>query len=277
MVDQNARGSAFRELHERPEAFVIPNPFDAGSARILTHLGFEALATSSAGHAFTRGLPDYAVGRNAAMAHLTAITAATDLPVTADLENGFADRPEGVADTVTLAVKTGVVGASIEDATGKPDTPLYPLPLAADRIRAAAEVARSQPFPFTLTARAENFLVGKKNLRDAITRLQAYQEAGADVLFAPGLTRPEDIAELVRAVDRPVNVVTGFGGVSLDYSELSDLGVKRISVGSALARTAYGAIILAAREMRDRGSFSFADEAISYPAMNAMFECPVGP
>jgi 2-methylisocitrate lyase-like PEP mutase family enzyme len=268
---QRQRGAAFRALHEREGAFIIPNPFDAGSAKILAGIGFEALATSSAGLAFTRGQADFAAGRAPVMAHLEAIATAIDVPVSADLENGFSDEPRGVAETLALAAATGIVGASIEDSTGRRDRPLYPLALATERIAAAAEVARSLPFPFMLTARAESFLVGDCDLADAIRRLQAYQEAGANVLFAPGITRSDHIAALVSAVDRPVNVVMGLHGASLNVAQLAALGVKRISVGSALARTAYAAVQAAALEMRDRGSFEFAERALPYGAMNEMF------
>jgi 2-methylisocitrate lyase-like PEP mutase family enzyme len=203
--------------------------------------------------------------------HLEAIVAATDLPVSADLQNGFSDAPEGVAETISMAVGTGVVGASIEDASGNEEAPLYSIEMAADRIRAAAEVAKAQRFPFMLTARAENFLVGHNDLGDMIRRLQAYEEAGADVLYAPGLSRPQDIATILGSVDRPLNVVMGLGKSPLTRGELEKLGVKRISVGSALARAAYGAVERAAEEMLSRGAFSFADAAIPYQRINSLF------
>jgi 2-methylisocitrate lyase-like PEP mutase family enzyme len=272
MTDQESRGAVFRHLHERSTAFIVANAFDAGSSRILSELGFEAIATSSAGHAFTQARQDHRVGRSEALSHISTIASATNLPVTADLENGFADEPEIVAETVALAAATGIVGASIEDSTGSLERPLYPISFAAERIRAAAEVARSLAFPFMLTARAENFFVGSDDLHDAIRRLQAYQDAGADVLFAPGLSKVEDISTLVREVDLPVNVLVGSANqLTLDLATLSGLGVKRISVGSALARAAYGAVIRGADEMRQRGTFSFAADAVPYDRLNAMF------
>jgi 2-methylisocitrate lyase-like PEP mutase family enzyme len=195
-----------------------------------------------------------------------------DLPVSADLENGFGDEPDTVAETIRLAATTGLAGASIEDSTGRTDHPLYDHGLACDRVRAAAEAARAAPFLFTLTARAENFLVGRVDIADVIRRLQGYQEAGADVLYAPGLASRDDIAAVVRSVDRPVNVVMGLQGVRLSQAELSAMGVRRISVGSALSRAALGAFLRAAREMREQGTFTFADEAVSFRDVSAMFD-----
>ncbi len=268
--EENAR--VFRSLHQRENAFIIPNPWDIGSARLLEHLGFEALATTSAGFAFSIGQQDNTVGRDKTIVHAAEIVSATNLPVSADLENGFGDDPETVAETIRRAAQAGLVGGSIEDGTGRPDAPLYELELAVERIRAAVEAARSLPFPFMLTARAENFIVGRPDLRDAIVRLQAYGRAGADVLYAPGLTRKEDIADVVRAVDRPVNVLMGLQGVRLSLAELSEMGVKRISLGSALSRAALVGFLRAAREMRESGTFTFADEAVSYREVNAMLE-----
>jgi 2-methylisocitrate lyase-like PEP mutase family enzyme len=270
-LTQPAKGAAFRALHEREGAFIIPNPWDAGTARLLAHLGFEALATTSAGHAFSIGRPDNTIGREEAMRHVAAIASATDLLVSADLENGFGDDPETVAETITLAARAGAVGGSIEDATGRPDRPLYELEHAVERVRAAADVVRALPFQFTLTARAENYLVGQPDLKDTIRRLQAYQSAGVAVLYAPGLASHDDIAAVVRSVDRPVNVVMGLQGVQLSLATLSAIGVKRISVGSALARAALGAFLRGAKEMRERGTFEFANEAVSYRDITAMF------
>src|ERR1700758_1720771 len=210
---QAEKASAFRALHQRPGAFIIPNPWDVGSARLLAHLGFEALATTSMGYAFSLGRLDNTLGREETLAYASAIASATHLPVSADLENGFGDAPETVAETIRLAAAAGVVGGSIEDATGRPDKPIYDKEHAIDRIRAAAAAVRGLPFPFTLTARAENYLHGRPDLRDTIARLQAYQEAGADVLYAPGLATKDDIAAVGRSVDRPVNVVMGLRGV----------------------------------------------------------------
>jgi len=265
---QAEKGAAFRSLHDRDRAFIIPNPWDVGTARLLAGLGFEALATTSAGYAFSAGRRDNSIGRDEMIRHASSIASATELPVSVDLENGYGDAPEVVAETIRLAAATGAVGGSIEDSTGRTDTPIYEHAHAVDRVRAAVEAARALPFPFTLTARAENHLVGRPDLADTIRRLQDYQAAGADVLYAPGLITPDDIAAVVSAVDRPVNVVMGLQGVQL---HLSALGVKRVSVGSALSRAALGAFLRAAREMREHGSFVFADQAVSYREISAMF------
>jgi 2-methylisocitrate lyase-like PEP mutase family enzyme len=280
MVTQAEKGERFHALHERDGAFIIPNPWDVGTARLLAHLGFEALATTSAGYAFSVGRPDSAVGRGETLAHVAAIVSATDLPVSADLENGFGDAPEAAAETIAMAAAAGLAGGSIEDlpagrgvsASEGAGSSVYGIAHATDRIRAAAEVVRNLPFRFTLTARAENFIAGNPDLKDTIVRLQAYQEAGADVLYAPGLTSKDDIAAVVRAVDRPVNVVMGLQGAQFSLAELSTLGVKRISVGSALSRAALGAFLRAAHEMHDHGTFTFANDAVSYREITAMFE-----
>jgi 2-methylisocitrate lyase-like PEP mutase family enzyme len=261
MATQAEKGQRFRALHERDRAFIIPNPWDAGTARMLAQLGFEALATTSAGYAFSRGTVDGAVGRDAMMAHVADLVAATDLPVSADLENGFGDSPETVAETIRIGAAQGLAGGSIEDATGDEGDPIFPLEFAKERIQAASEVARALPFTFTLTARAENFLHGHPDLKDTILRLQAYQEAGADVLYAPGLTSKEDIAAVVQSVDRPVNVLAGMPAMRLSVAELSAIGVKRISTGSALARAALGGFLLGAREMATHGTFGFVEGA----------------
>jgi 2-methylisocitrate lyase-like PEP mutase family enzyme len=274
MPSQQEKGRAFRALHERGEAFIIPNPWDAGTAKILAGLGFEALATTSAGYAFSLGLGDGKVGRDRVIAHVREIVAATPLPVSADLENGFGDDPETAAETIRLGGAAGLVGGSIEDSTGRPDDPLYDRALAADRVRAAAEAARALSFPFTLTARAENFLWNRPDLADVIARLQAYQEAGADVLYAPGLTREEDIAEVVRSVDRPVNVLAGFPGFPLTLAALSKIGVRRVSVGSNLTRAAVSAFLRAAREMREQGTFGFAGDLVPRREVDALMAPP---
>jgi 2-methylisocitrate lyase-like PEP mutase family enzyme len=271
MLTQNEKGRAFRALHERDGAFIIPNPWDAGTARLLANVGFEALATTSAGYAFSVGRRDNTIARLEMMAHVSAIASATGLPVSADLENGFGDAPETVAETIGLAAAAGVAGGSIEDSTQQPGHPIYEHEHAVERIRAAAEAARALPFAFTLTARAENYLVGRGDLGDTIKRLQAYQMAGADVLYAPGLTSKDDIAAVVSSVDRPVNVVMGLQGVQMSLAELSAIGVRRVSVGSALSRAAMGALMRAAREMKEHGTFTFADEAVSYRELSAMF------
>jgi 2-methylisocitrate lyase-like PEP mutase family enzyme len=211
------------------------------------------------------------VGRDAMLVHVAAIAAATDLPVSADLENGYGDDPKTAAETIRLAAAAGVAGGSIEDVSQRPQGVPYEISHAVERVRAAVEAARALPFQFTLTARAENFIVGRPDLKDTIRRLQAFQEAGADVLFAPGLTSREDIATVVRSVDRPVNVIMGLQGIQLSLAELSALGVKRVSVGSALSRAALGSFLRAAREMREHGTFRFAEEAVPYKEITAMF------
>ena len=272
MVNLQENGQAFRALHERSSAFLIPNPWDAGTARLLAALGFEALATTSAGYALSIGKLDGAVGREAMMAHVAAIAAATELPVNADLENGFGDAPEFAAETTRMAAGAGAAGGSIEDSTGRPEDPIYALEFAAERVRAAVEAARGLPIPFMLTARAENFITGRPDLGDTIRRLQAYQEAGADVLYAPGLMRKEDIADVLSSVDRPVNVLAGLKGFSLSHAELSAMGVKRISVGGSLARAALGGFLRAAREMREQGTFSFVEDAANYKDLAALLQ-----
>jgi 2-methylisocitrate lyase-like PEP mutase family enzyme len=270
MRTQAEKAIVFQALHQREGAFIIPNPWDIGTARLLAYLSFEALATTSAGYAFSVGQRDYTLSREQVLARASEIVAATDLPVSADLEGGFGDDPETVAETFRLAAATGLAGGSIEDSTGRPESPIYEHELAVERIRAAAEVARALPFPFMLTARCENFLVGKADLRDTIRRLQAYQEAGANVLYAPGLKSKDDISAVVSSVDRPVNVLMGLQGVQLSLAELSAIGVRRVSVGSALSRAALGAFLRAALEMQEHGTFTFADEAVSYRDVSEM-------
>jgi len=261
---QAERAERFRALHARAGAFVIPNPWDAGTARILAALGFEALTTTSAGLAFALGRRDGAgiVTRDEALANAKSIVDATDLPVAADLENGYGDEPEAAAKTIRLAGEAaGLVGGSIEDATGEPAHPIYELGHAVDRVRAAAEAARALPYPFVFVARAENFLHGRPDLADTIRRLQAFEAAGADALYAPGLTRAEDIRSVCQSVGKPVNVLMAS---AFSVKDLAALGVKRISVGSALSRAALGAFVRAAREIREHGTFRFATEAIPY-------------
>ena len=275
MPDQEALGRAFRALHERPRIFAIPNPWDAGSAKMLEALGFEALATTSAGFAFSLGKPDAegAVSRDETLANVRAIVTATSLPVSADLENGFGDDPATCAQTIRLGADAGLVGGSIEDATGRADAPIYPFDHAVERVRAAVAAARSLPFPFVLCARAENFLHGKRDLPDTLRRLVAFADAGADLLYAPGLRSREEIGEVVRAVaPKPVNVVMGLAGVAMSLAELEDLGVRRVSVGSSLARAAYSAFLRAAREIASEGTFTFAEQAVPFAQMNAMFK-----
>ncbi len=275
MNAQAAQAATFRLLHARPGIFVIPNPWDAGSAKMLATLGFEALATTSAGFAFSVGKPDAqgAVDRHDTLAHVRTIVNATRLPVSADLENGFGDDPETCAATIRLAAEAGLVGGSIEDATGRADDPIYPFELSIERVVAAVKAAHALPFPFVLTARAENLINGRPDLADTIRRLEAFAAAGADVLYAPGLTTRDEIAAVVRAVaPKPVNVVMGLSGAPFSLDELAALGVKRVSLGSSLARAAYGAFLKAAREIRDTGTFTFSEQAAPYAEFNDMFK-----
>jgi len=272
-VPQSEKAARFEALHERPGAFIIPNPWDAGTARILTGLGFEALTTTSAGLAFSLGRRDgaNAVSREETLANAKAIVDATDLPVAADLENGFGDSPAEAAETIRLAAEqAGLVGGSIEDSSGDPERPIYDFRHAVERIAAAAEAARALPFPFVLVARAENYLHGRPDLDDTIRRLQAFEDAGADALFAPGITRPDDIRTLCESVGKPVNMIMGFQSASYSVSELEALGVKRISVGSALSRAALAAVVRAAKEMKEQGTFRFAAQAVSYAEANEL-------
>ncbi|MFL5576369.1 MAG: oxaloacetate decarboxylase [Gemmatimonadaceae bacterium] len=277
---QAEKAERFAALHARPGAFVIPNPWDAGSARILAGLGFEALTTTSAGLAFALGKKDGAgvVTREETLANARAIADATDLPVAADLENGFGDAPEAAAETIRLAGEAaGLVGGSIEDATGDPRRPIYDFQHAVERVAAAVEAARALPFPFVLVGRAENFLHGRPDLDDTIRRLQAFEAAGADALYAPGLTRPEDIRTVCAAVRKPVNVLMGLAGApgtTFSVAGLAELGVRRISLGSALSRAALGAFVRAAREIRERGTFTFATDAIPFGEVNAVMAGP---
>lgn len=261
-MDQAAQYQRLSELHQRDGAFVIPNAWDAGSARLLTSLGFEALATTSAGFAFSIGKRDSFAGlsREEILKNAADIVGATGLPVSADLEDGFGPEPETCAETIRLAASTGLAGGSIEDATGDPARPIHEFALSVERVRAAADAARG--LPFLLTARAENFISGRPDLADTIARLQAFSEAGADVLYAPGLPDLDAIRTICREVDKPVNVVMGLSGATATVAELADAGVKRISVGGSFARAALGALMRAALEVRDRGSFSYAAEAI---------------
>jgi 2-methylisocitrate lyase-like PEP mutase family enzyme len=255
MITQADKAERFLTLHRPGEPLLMPNPWDLGSARLLASLGFEALATTSSGFAATLGRNDGGVSRDEALVHAAVIVAATDLPVSADLEDAFADEPSGVAETIGLAIQVGLAGASVEDFTRRDEAPIYDLRLAAERIAAAAETAHAGPARLVLTARAENYLHGRADLADTIARLQAYQEAGADVLFAPGLRRLEDIRQVIREVDRPVNVLALDGVPAV--AELAEAGVSRISVGGAFAFAALGALANAATELRDQGTYGF--------------------
>lgn len=272
---QLLRAQTFKALHERDHAFVIPNPWDAGSAKLLASMGFPALATTSAGLAFALGRADAegALSFAESLENIRTIVAATDLPVAADLENCFADSPEDCAANLLAAAQTGIVGGSIEDATGKTDQPIYDFELSVARVRAAALAARSLPFPFMLTARAENLLNDRMDFADTLNRLKAYADAGADVLYAPGLRTREEVIAVVRAVaPKPVNVLMGLGGVTLTVAELSECGVKRISVGSSLARAAFGGLYRAAEEIRQHGTFTYAEQALPFAQLNALFK-----
>jgi 2-methylisocitrate lyase-like PEP mutase family enzyme len=272
-TSQLERARRFRALHEAPGCFVVPNPWDAGTARLLAALGFEALATTSAGCAFSLGRSDgrQMVSAEQILSNARDIANATDLPVSADLENGWSAEPGDLPSVIHRAAQAGLVGVSIEDASGKAGEPIYEFRLAVERVRAAAEASRQLDIPFTLTARAENFLHGRPDLGDTIRRLQAFQEAGADVLYAPGLPTKGDIASVVASVDRPLNIVMGLPGFDASVRELAELGVSRISLGSSLIRTALGEFVRAAREILEHGTFTFAPRAMAYSDLNALF------
>ena len=267
-----SKGEVFRALHEQEGAFIIPNPWDTGTARILAALGFPALATTSSGMAFSLGVPEGQASRDQTLEHCRELVSATDLPVSADLEKGFGDRPEEVAETIRAAAETGLAGCSIEDHTGRPDDPIYDYALAVERIEAAVAAARALPEDFVLTARCENFLWDRRDLDDTIKRLQAFEAAGADVLYAPGLYDLETIGQVCASLERPVNVVMGLPGKTFGLAELAAAGAKRISVGSTLARLCFGAMIKAAQEMADAGSFGFADQAAGFAEIEAYFK-----
>ncbi|HEY3149680.1 MAG TPA: isocitrate lyase/phosphoenolpyruvate mutase family protein [Dongiaceae bacterium] len=268
MPTQTEKALAFRALHQRPGAFVIPNPWDAGSARLLSALGFEALATTSAGYTFMLGRSEGSISLSEALDNARAIVETTDLPVSVDLENGFGHDPKDCAAAIRAAYAAGLVGGSIEDATGDEARPIYDFAQSVERVEAAVEAARALLTPFVLTARSENFLHGRPDLDDTIRRLQAFEKAGAEVLYAPGLTKLEQIRAVCSSVSRPVNVVMGLVGGSFSVQQLAEVGVKRISLGSTLARVAYGALTRAAREISEEGTFSFAAQAIPFAEIN---------
>jgi 2-methylisocitrate lyase-like PEP mutase family enzyme len=269
---QSDKAARFRALHEGPGAFVIPNPWDAGSARILAGLGFQALATSSGASAGTLGRRDGKVTRDEALDHARAIVEATDLPVSADLEKCFADAPAAAAETIRLAAGVGLVGGSIEDATGDKDRPLFDLAQATERVAAAVQVARSLPFPFTLTARTESFLRGNPSLDDTIKRLQAFEKAGADVLMAPGLPDLAAVRAVCAAVSKPVNFMAGIRGKSFTVAELQAAGVRRISLATSLYRVAMTAALDGAREVKDKGTFGYLDRTLATPDINTFLQ-----
>ncbi len=269
---QTRKAHAFKALHERAQVFVIPNPWDAGSAKMLASLGYQALATTSAGYAFSQGKADGALSLDETLANVRAIVAATDLPVAVDLENGFSDDPTESAKSLLRAAEAGAVGGSIEDATGRPDAPIYCFEHAVARIEAAVAAVRTLPFPFILTARAENYLHGNPDINDTIRRLKAFADAGADVLYAPGLRNAEEVLAVVRAVaPKPVNVLMS-GGLKLTVQELQDMGVRRISTGSALALAAFGEFFRAAEEIQQSGTFGFTSQSMPYAKANQLFK-----
>ena len=257
MTTQKDKAFAFKALHDNDGLFVLPNPWDVGSARMLAGLGFKALASTSAGFAASTGVADYNLTRDLELAHIRALAPATPLPLTADLENGFGHSPETCAETIRLGAEAGLVGGSIEDFTGDSANPQYEIAEAADRVRAAVEAANALPFPFLITARAENFFTGVPDLSDVIARLQAYQEAGAHVLYAPGLKTIDDIKAVLGAVDRPINVLMGPRAGFVPMAELEALGVKRVSMGASLAYAAYGALVRAGEELLGPGTLGF--------------------
>jgi 2-methylisocitrate lyase-like PEP mutase family enzyme len=265
---QAEKAARFKALHEGPGAFVIPNPWDAGSARVLAALGFQALATSSGASAGVLGRRDGRVTRDEALAHARAIVEATDLPVSADLEKGFGDAPSAAAETIRLAATAGLVGGSIEDATGDKAKPLYDIGHATERVAAAVETARALPFPFMLSARAENFLRGNPDLDDTIRRLQAFERAGADVLFAPGLPDLASVRAVCAAVSKPFNFMAGIKGKTFTVRELEAAGVRRISVATSLYRAAVSGLVAAAREIKDEGTFGYLDRTLTTPELN---------
>lgn len=272
LQEQARKAQAFKTLHEGAGIFVIPNPWDAGSAKMLASLGYQALATTSAGYAFSQGKADGALSLDETLANVRAIVAATDLPVAVDLENGFADDPAECAKSLLRAAEAGAVGGSIEDATGRADAPIYCFEHAVARIEAAVAAVRTLPFPFTLTARAENYLHGNPDLDDTIRRLQAFAEAGADVLYAPGLRSAQEVLAVVRAVaPKPVNVLMS-GGLKLTVQALEEMGVRRISTGSALALAAFGEFFRAAEEIQQHGTFGFTAQSMPYAQANQFFK-----
>ena len=267
---QNEKAARFRALHDDPGTFIIPNPWDVGSARILAGLGFQALATSSAASACALGRRDGGLTRDDALAHARLIVGATDLPVSGDLEKGFGDEPEIVAETIRRAAGAGLVGCTIEDATGDPNSPLYDTGLAVERIAAAAQAARELPFPFVLTARAHNLLYASSGLEETISRLQAFEKAGADVLMAPGLPDLRAVREVCAAVSKPVNFMAGIKGKSFSVGELAAAGVKRISLATSFYRAAMTGFVDAAREVKETGQFCFLDRCVATAELNEL-------
>ena len=271
MKSQKEKGIYFKSLHEKPGCFIIPNPWDSGTSKLLASLGFKALATTSAGLSFSLGRPDLRrqLALDEVLNNAKDILSVTDLPVSADLENGYSDSPEGVYESIIKAGQIGLVGASIEDATGLGKDPIYNFDLSVERIKAAVEAKNTFEFPFMLTARAENFVHGLNDLSDTIRRLQAYQDAGADVLYAPDLNDYNDISTVIRSIDRPLNVMIG---ASFTVSRLTDIGVKRISLGSLLARSAFGEMLRSAKEVMEKGTCTFANNAVPFMDLMKVFK-----
>ncbi len=265
---QNQKAARFRALHEGPGVFIIPNPWDVGSAWVLAGLGFQALATSSAAAAAAVGRKDHGLTRDEALAHARSIVDATPLPVSADLENGFGDAPEVVAETIRLAAEAGLVGCTIEDTTGNADTPLYGFELAVERVAAAAEAARALPFPFMVTARTHNLLFSNARLEDTISRLLAFEKAGADVLFAPGLPDLAAVRSVCAAISKPFNFMVGIPGRSFSLDELAAAGVRRVSLATSLYRAAMTGFLDAVREVQETGQFGFLDRCVTTAELN---------
>jgi 2-methylisocitrate lyase-like PEP mutase family enzyme len=268
---QEQKAAAFRALHERPGAFIVPNPWDAGTAKLFAALGYEALATTSLGVASSLGRRDGEITLRQVLDNCAVIAAATELPVSADLENCYARDPREAAQTIRLAAEAGVVGGSIEDSSGEERAPIYDFQLAVERVHAAAEMARSLGFPFVLTARAENFLLGKPDLDDTIRRLQAFEKAGADVVYAPGLRDLATIRTVAASVTRPLNVVVGMLEPGITAQDLAQAGVKRISIGGALCRLALAHVMKGAREMKEQGSFTWLAEMMPAQELKRIF------
>ncbi len=271
-MNQREKVANFRALHNRTGAFVMPNPWDPGSARILASMNFEALATTSAGFAHSQGVTDGSVSRDQVLGHCRTIVEATDLPVSADLENGYGDSPDKVAETIELAANAGLVGGSIEDYTNQPENPIIDFNLAVERVQAAVEAKGRLPYDFVLTARCENYVWGRNDLDDTIRRLQAFEDAGADVLYAPGLQDLHTIGSVCDALTKPVNVVIEISNPKLKLKDLEDTGVKRISIGSVLFLQAYGAFIRAANEIQQLGTFEFSSDIIGFSELEAIFD-----
>lgn len=269
MLTQQEKAKIFKGLHNSEnKSFIIPNPWDIASTKILAHFGFKAIATSSAAYSFSQGEADNQLPMDKVMVHLQEIASATNLPVSADLGNGFDDAPKKIFETIKKAAKTGIVGASIEDVNSKS---IYPLELATERISAAVEAARSLDFPFILTARADNYFIGKPDIKDTIKRLQAYQEAGADVLFAPGIKTLEEIQSILHEIDKPLNVMMGIKGCNLNFDDLSNSGVRRISLGASLYRNAMTTCIETIKSINQNGKFDYTDESISANELMKLF------